>query len=105
MLPIWPAGRAGDSGKVVFPLKKLFESLPAKLLLGVVVGILVGLGCSALTDNGSAFGPNAMQVILTVKTLMGSVISFCVPLIVIGFIAPSITRLKSNASRMLGAHG
>ena len=102
MLPIRSAGRTGDSGKVVFPLKKLFESLPAKLLLGVVVGILVGLGCSALTDNGSAFGPNAMQVILTVKTLMGSLISFCVPLIVIGFIAPSITRLKSNASRMLG---
>ena len=102
MLPIWPAGRAGDSGKVVFPLKKLFESLPAKLLLGVVVGILAGLGCSALTDSGSAFGLNAMQVILTVKTLMGSVISFCVPLIVIGFIAPSITRLRSNASRMLG---
>ncbi len=86
----------------MFPLKKLFSSLPAKLLLGVVVGILVGLGCSALTESGSAFGPNAMQAILTVKTLMGSLISFCVPLIVIGFIAPSITRLKSNASRMLG---
>ena len=86
----------------MFPLKKLFSSLPAKLLLGVVVGILVGLGCSTLTEGGSAFGPNAMQVILTVKTLMGSLISFCVPLIVIGFIAPSITRLKSNASKMLG---
>lgn len=43
-----------------------------------------------------------MQVILTLKTLMGSLISFCVPLIIIGFIAPSITRLQSNASRMLG---
>ena len=85
----------------MFPLKKLFGSLPAKLLLGVVVGILVGLGCSALTEGGSAFGPNAMQVILTVKTLMGSLISFCVPLIVIGFIAPSITRLKSNASKII----
>lgn len=29
-------------------------------------------------------------------------ITFCVPLIVIGFIAPSITRLGKNASRMLG---
>ena len=88
--------------KVVFPLKKIFSSLPAKLLLGVVAGILVGLGCSSLAEGGSAFGSNAMQVILTVKTLMGSIISFCVPLIVIGFIAPSITRLKSNASKMLG---
>ena len=80
-------------------MKKLFSSLPAKLLLGVVVGILVGLGCSEI---GGSMGQNVMQVILTIKTLMGSLISFCVPLIVIGFIAPSITRLKSNASRMLG---
>ena len=83
-------------------MKKIFSSLPAKLLLGVIAGVLVGLGCSALTDGGSALGDNAMQVILTLKTLMGSIISFCVPLIVIGFIAPSITRLKSNASKMLG---
>ena len=86
-------------------MKKLFSSLPAKLLLGVVAGIVIGLGCSSLAaGDGSAasIGQNAMQVILTIKTLMGSVISFCVPLIIIGFIAPSITRLKSNASRMLG---
>ena len=86
----------------MFPLKKIFSSLPAKLLLGVIAGVLVGLGCSALTDGGSALGDNAMQVILTLKTLMGSLISFCVPLIVIGFIAPSITKLGSNASRLLG---
>ena len=33
---------------------------------------------------------------------MGQFINFCVPLIIIGFIAPSITKLGSNASRMLG---
>ena len=89
-----------------FPVKKLFSSLPAKLLLGVVIGITVGLGCSSLASSDQAsmqaLGQNAMQVILTLKTLMGSLISFCVPLIIIGFIAPSITRLRSNASRMLG---
>ena len=79
-------------------MKKLLSSLPARLLLGVVAGIVVGLACAA----GGTFGENAMQVVLTIKTLMGSIISFCVPLIVIGFIAPSITRLQSNASRMLG---
>ena len=35
------------------------------------------------------------------ENLLGSLINFCVPLIIIGFIAPSITRLRSNASRML----
>ena len=73
-------------------MKKLLSSLPARLLIGVIVGVVVGLVANE----------QVMQVILTVKTLMGSVISFCVPLIIIGFIAPSITRLKSNASRMLG---
>ena len=73
-------------------MKKLLSSLPARLLIGVVVGIFVGL-CA---------NESVMQVILTIKTLMGSVITFCVPLIIIGFIAPSITRLKNNASRMLG---
>lgn len=77
-------------------MKKLLDSLPARLLIGVAAGIGVGLLCSGLTA-----GDTVMQVILTLKSLMGSLISFCVPLIIIGFIAPSITRLSSNASRML----
>ena len=77
-------------------MKKLLDSLPARLLIGVAAGIGVGLLCSGL-----AAGDTVMQVILTFKSLMGSLISFCVPLIIIGFIAPSITRLSANASRML----
>lgn len=73
-------------------MKKILSSLPARLLIGVIVGMAVGLVANEAV----------MQVILTIKTLMGSLITFCVPLIIIGFIAPSITRLKSNASRMLG---
>jgi len=73
-------------------MKKAFGSLPVRLLIGVVLGILVGLVAN----------DTVMQVILTAKNLMGSIISFCVPLIVIGFIAPSITRMRSNASKMLG---
>ena len=72
-------------------MKKLFNSLPFRLLAGVVTGILVGLMAN------EAF----MNIIVTVKQLLGELITFCVPLIVIGFIAPSITRLGKNASRML----
>lgn len=79
-------------------MKNLLTSLPAKLLLGVAAGIAVGLGCA----GAGATGDTIMQVVLTIKTLLGSIITFCVPLIIIGFIAPSITRLKSNASLMLG---
>lgn len=73
-------------------MKKFFSSLPVRLILGVILGILAGLVANK----------SVMQIILTAKNLLGSLISFCVPLIIIGFIAPSITRLKSNASRLLG---
>lgn len=43
-----------------------------------------------------------MTVLVPVKNIMGQLINFIVPLIVIGFIAPSITKLGSNASRLLG---
>ena len=85
-----------------FAMKKFFSSLPARLIIGVLAGIAIGLFCVDRWMFGVEIGSMIMQVILTLKTLMGSLISFCVPLIIIGFIAPSITRLQSNASRMLG---
>lgn len=69
----------------------ILSSLPMRLLLGVILGIGVGLNV----------GEGVMQVVLTAKSLMGSLIMFCVPLIIIGFIAPSITRLGKHASVML----
>ena len=90
----------GKTGSVF--VKKILSSLPARLVVGVAAGILVGLACPGLHWGEVAVGEMVMQVVLTLKSLMGSLISFCVPLIIIGFIAPSITRLKSNASRMLG---
>ena len=83
-------------------MKKFFASLPARLIIGVAAGIVIGLLCADWQMFDRDMGAMVMQVILTLKTLMGSLISFCVPLIIIGFIAPSITRLQSNASRMLG---
>ncbi|MBR3866708.1 MAG: dicarboxylate/amino acid:cation symporter [Butyricicoccus sp.] len=71
---------------------KILKSLPAKLLLGLIIGMIIGLVAPA----------GLMTVIVTLKYIMGQVITFCVPLIVIGFIAPSITKLGSSASRMLG---
>lgn len=72
-------------------MKKLLNSLPFRLLAGVIIGILVGLVANE----------TFMNIVVTAKLLLGELITFCVPLIVIGFIAPSITRLGKNASRML----
>ena len=85
----------------MFPLKKIVSSLPFRLILGVVLGIVVGIGCAGWQVGDVYAGSMVMQVVQTVKNLLGSLINFCVPLIIIGFIAPSITRLRSNASRML----
>ena len=71
---------------------KFLTSLPMKLLLGVIAGIAVG----------QFAGVALMNVVVTVRYILGHLILFCVPLIIIGFIAPSITRLGNNASKMLG---
>lgn len=73
-------------------MKKITGSLPFKLLLGVILGILAG----------QVAGEGLMNIVVTFKYILNQVIVFCVPLIIIGFIAPSITRLGNNASKMLG---
>ena len=70
---------------------KAFKSLPARLLLGIVLGIALGL----------ILPESVMTVVVTLKYIMGQLITFCVPLIIIGFIAPSITKLGNSATRML----
>ena len=74
-------------------------SLPVRLLIGVFLGIVLGIVLSA-TDT-SAVSKAILNVIVTLKYIIGQLISFCVPLIIIGFIAPSITKLGASASRML----
>ena len=73
-------------------MEKLKDSLILKLILGVIVGLIVGL-----YSNETVIG-----LVNTVKFLLGQLISFVVPLIILGFIAPAITQMKSNASKMLG---
>ena len=75
------------------------SSLPFKLLCALAVGIGVGLALSAM--DGTAIASALLNIIVTVKFITSQFINFCVPLIIIGFIAPSITRLGNNASRML----
>lgn len=73
-------------------MKNILKSLPFRLLLGVAAGIIIGQFANE----------TAMNVVVTIKYILGQMITFCVPLIVIGFIAPSITKLGNNASRILG---
>jgi Na+/H+-dicarboxylate symporter len=72
-------------------MKKFLSSLPARLIFSIIIGIAVG--CIA--------NVYLMQVVVSIQNILGSFIFFCVPLIIIGFIAPSITRLGQNVSKVL----
>ena len=73
-------------------MKKFLSSLPFRLIVALIVGILLG----------QVFGEGPMKVMVSIQYILGQLITFCVPLIIIGFIAPSITRMGNNASRLLG---
>lgn len=77
-----------------------FNSLPFKLLVAVILGIIAGLILNRYSTNGISMA--VLNITVTIKYILGQLITFCVPLIVLGFIAPSITRLGKNASLMLG---
>ncbi len=71
--------------------KAWYQSLLFKLVLGIAVGIGLGLIANEST----------MQVVGSLKALLGQLISYCVPLIILGFITPAIVGLKENAGKML----
>ncbi|MDE7168628.1 MAG: dicarboxylate/amino acid:cation symporter [Mucispirillum sp.] len=74
------------------------DYLLVKISAGVVSGIFIGL----LIDGFTA-GENAViNIVLSVKHILGQVIFFMVPLIIIGFVTPAITDMKKNAGSMLG---
>ena len=52
-------------------MKKLFGSLPFRLILGIFVGVACG----------AVFSESVMKVVVTLQYIMGQLINFCVPLI------------------------
>lgn len=72
--------------------KKLIQNTIFKLLLGVIVGLIAG---NYLT-------PGSLQVLLSVKYFTGQLIFFLVPLIIIGFVVSSITKLHHGSTKIVG---
>lgn len=62
-----------------------------QLLLGIAAGVILGL-----VANHSM-----MEVVVSIKYVLGQFIFYTVPLVIIAFIAPAIVRLGKNASAML----
>jgi Na+/H+-dicarboxylate symporter len=71
---------------------KIFTNMAFKLFIAVLVGWL----------TGQFVNEKVISVILPWKHVLGQIIFFLVPLIIFGFVTPSVTRMKKNASRILG---
>ena len=72
-------------------MRKFFNNTIVQLLIAVIVGIVAGFYVEG----------TSLSAIVSLKHVSGQVIFFMVPLIILGFIAPSIAHLRSNASKML----
>ena len=66
---------------------------------GLIIKLLVGLVAGAAI--GRYVGPALMDVIVSLKHVLGQIIFYAVPLVIIGFIAPAIARLGRQASTLL----
>ena len=71
---------------------RLFKSLPFRLLVALALGVALG----------SVVNETAIAVIGSVRHISGQIVFFAVPLVIVGFIAPSIARMGRHASRLLG---
>lgn len=70
---------------------KIFKNTLFWLVAGLAVGIILG----------SFIGEHTMEAVLVIRQICGQIVFFIVPLIIIGFIAPSISSLKDNATKVL----
>lgn len=73
-------------------LKKILSNTLFRLILGVIVGLVLG---NYLTET-------TIQVVLSIKYFTGQLIFFLVPLIVVGFIVSSITKLNEGSTKVVG---
>jgi len=61
-----------------------------RLLVGITLGLLIG----------NHLSEGAIQIVISLKHIFGQIIYFLIPLIVVGFVAASITKLSENSSKV-----
>ena len=68
-----------------------FDSLVFKLIIAIIIGIFLGQNINE----------NLVGVFDAIKRILGDFIGYMVPLIILGFISPSIVSLKDSAGKIL----
>ncbi|WHT37920.1 MULTISPECIES: dicarboxylate/amino acid:cation symporter [Myroides] len=72
-------------------MKKILNNTIFRLLLGVIIGLLIG---GYLNDT-------LLQIILSTRHILGQLILFLVPLIILGFVVSSITKLNKDSVKII----
>ncbi len=71
-------------------MKKILNNTIFRLIVGILLGLFLGNKLNA----------DAIQIVLSLKHILGQVIYFLIPLIVVGFVAASITKLSTDSSKV-----
>ncbi|OPD38445.1 sodium:proton antiporter [Clostridium botulinum] len=70
--------------------------LLTKLVLGIIFGILIGVISKTLDMY------HIVRALNTFSGLFGGFLNFCIPLIIVGFVAPGIADLGKGSGKLLG---
>lgn len=76
--------------------KKFKLGLLPKLLIAIALGVIVGNIAQRLN------APIVVEIGATFNSIFGNFLNFCIPLIIIGFVAPGIADLGEGAGKTLG---
>lgn len=71
--------------------KGILDNLLFKLVLAIIIGLVIGM------ISNETF----IVIFSTIKSILGQLIAYIVPLIIIGFITPAIVSLSENAGKIL----
>lgn len=70
-------------------------SLIKRIFFAIILGILVGLGCSYINLD------IPIRMLITFNVIFGNLLSFLIPLIIVGFIVPGIASLGNKSGKGL----
>lgn len=65
------------------------------LLPRIIVAMIAGIGCGLIFPEAIA------RIFVTFNSLFGNFLSFCIPLIIVGFVVPAIAEIGKRAGKML----
>lgn len=83
-------------------MKQLKFGLLAKLLLGILSGILIGSLGTLLHIENTGFFISVVRLFATFTTLFSTFLSFIIPLLIVSFVSVGLADLGKKANKLFG---